>query len=155
MADLLAPSWQPTALHHVRLTVTDITRSKAFYAQLLGVGPAIDFSDQAHDPAARQDPHRFFGGCTYALGSQLLGLRPSAPPGDRFDPTRIGLDHVSLAVDSPDALHQAADRLGSAGVEHGEVTELGELGIAILSVQDPDGINLELVATLPAPGDAG
>ncbi len=149
MADDRTPAWHPTALHHVRLTVTDIARSKAFYTQLLGVEPAIDFSEQSHDSSARQDPNRFFGGCTFALGDQLLGLRPTAAPGDRFDPARTGLDHVSLAVDSPAALRHAADRLSLSGVEHGEITELSELGIVILSVQDPDDINLELVAVLP------
>jgi glyoxylase I family protein len=129
--------------------VTDIARSKAFYISLLGVEPAIDFTDQSGDPSARQDPHRFFGGCTFALGEQLLGLRPAAPPDDRFDSTRVGLDHVSLTVDSLDALREAADRLGAADVEHGELTELGDYGIAILSVQDPDDINLELVTQLP------
>ena len=34
--------------------------------------------------------------------------------------------------------------------EHGEVTELAGFGIAILSVQDPDDINLELTAPLPS-----
>jgi glyoxylase I family protein len=42
MADPIA---RPTALAHVRVTVTDIARSKAFYQQLLGVEPVIDFSD--------------------------------------------------------------------------------------------------------------
>ncbi|SEM14597.1 Catechol 2,3-dioxygenase [Blastococcus sp. DSM 46786] len=149
----MAPG-HPTGLHHVRLTVTDIARSKAFYTSLLGVEPAIDFSDQSDDPSARQDPQRFFGGCTFALGDQLLGLRPTALPGDRFDPTRVGLDHVSLSVGSPAALQQAADRLSAAGVEHGEVVELRHLGIAIVSVQDPDDINLELVAPLPRPTDS-
>lgn len=144
-------TWHPSAIHHARLTVTDIARSKAFYTNLLGAEPVIDFSDQSQDPSARQDPQRFFGGCTFALGDQLLGLRPGAAPGDRFDPTRIGLDHVSLAVDSPASLHRAADRLTAAGVACGEVTELAGLGMAILSVQDPDDINLELVATLPEP----
>ncbi len=39
------PFARPTALAHVRVTVTDIHRSKAFYQQLLGTDPAIDFSD--------------------------------------------------------------------------------------------------------------
>ena len=53
----------PQGIHHVRLTVTDIARSKAFYVQLLGSQPAIDFSDQADEPGAREDRARFYGGC--------------------------------------------------------------------------------------------
>ncbi|GAB3685084.1 VOC family protein [Angustibacter aerolatus] len=136
----------PTGIHHVRLTVTDVRRSKAFYTELLGSAPAMDFTDQADDPEARQDPERLFAGCIFAVGDQLLGLRPGAASGDRFEPTRVGLDHVSLTVDSPEELAAAAQRLTTAGVEHGEVRDLGPAGMAVLSLQDPDDINLELNA---------
>ena len=149
MTDTSAPLAQPGAIHHVRLTVTDIARSKDFYGRLLGSEPAVDFSDQAGDPAVREDPARVYGGCVFSLGDQLLGLRPVAPAGDRFESTRVGLDHLSLAVGGPEDLHATAARLDAAGVEHGEVTELADFGIAILSVQDPDDINLELTAPLP------
>ena len=150
MTDTSAPLAQPGAIHHVRLTVTDIARSKDFYVRLLGVGPAVDFSDQAGDPAVQEDPARLYGGCVFSVGQQLLGLRPVAEAGDRFRSTRVGLDHLSLAVRSPDELRATAARLDSAGVEHGEVTELTGFGIAILSLQDPDDINLELTAPLPS-----
>jgi catechol 2,3-dioxygenase-like lactoylglutathione lyase family enzyme len=69
---------------------------------------------------------------------------------DRFRSTRVGLDHLSFGVGSPEELQAAEARLDAAGVEHGEVTELTGFGIAILSVQDPDDINLELTAPLPS-----
>ena len=141
-----SPLAQPQAIHHVRLTVTDIARSKDFYSRLLGSGPAIDFSDQVDEPGVREDPARIFGGCVFAVGDQLLGLRPVAATGDVFQSTRVGLDHLSLAVGSVEDLRSAASRLDEAGVAHGEVTDLGGLGLVILSVQDPDDINLELSA---------
>ncbi|MCW2637395.1 MAG: putative glyoxylase family protein [Blastococcus sp.] len=140
---------RPGAIHHVRLTVTDIDRSRDFYVRLLGTAPAVDFSDQAGDPAVLEDPLRIYGGCIFSLGDQLLGLRPAAEAGDRFRSTRVGLDHLSLAVGSTEDLQAIAARLDSAGVEHGEITDLAGFGIAILSVQDPDDINLELTAPLP------
>jgi glyoxylase I family protein len=149
MTDTPPPLAQPHAIHHVRLTVTDIGRSKEFYVRLLGASPAADFSDQAGDPAVREDPARLYGGCVFSVGDQLLGLRPVAEAGDRFLSTRVGLDHLSLAVGSPEELRTAAARLAAAGVEHGEVRELSGFGIAILSLQDPDDINLELTAPLP------
>jgi glyoxylase I family protein len=149
MTDTSEPLARPRAIHHVRLTVTDIARSKDFYARLLGTGPAADFSEQAADPAVREDPARLYGGCVFAVGEQLLGLRPVAAAGDRFRSTRVGLDHLSLAVASSDELRAVASRLDAAGVHHGDVTELTGFGIAILSVQDPDDINLELTAPLP------
>ena len=136
----------PSGIHHLRLTVTDIARSKAFYTRLLGVEPAIEFTDRADEPGAREDRGRFYGGCVYAFGGNLLGLRPVAPSGDSFDSTRVGLDHVSLGVASVDALNAAAAALDEAGVEHGTVDALEGTGLVSLSVPDPDGINLELVA---------
>jgi glyoxylase I family protein len=142
------PLAQPQAIHHVRLTVTDIGRSKEFYRSLLGTDPVIDTSDQAGQPGVSEDPARFYGGCVFAVGDQLLGLRPVAGAGDRFVSTRVGLDHVSLAVGSRDELTAAAGRLDAAGIEHGEVTDLTDAGLVILSLQDPDDINLELCAPL-------
>jgi len=140
------PAATPTGLHHVRLTVTDIDRSKSFYMHVFGSDPIADFSDQAGDPAVRADPERLFGGCVFSVGQQILGLRPVAPAGDRFDSERVGLDHLSLAVGSVQDLRTAADRLTRAGVTHGDVRELTGFGLAILSLQDPDDINLELAA---------
>jgi catechol 2,3-dioxygenase-like lactoylglutathione lyase family enzyme len=148
MTDTSEPLARPRAIHHVRLTVTDIARSKDFYIRLLGTEPAADYSDQAGDPEVLADPARIYGGCVFAVGDQLLGLRPVAETGDRFRSTRVGLDHLSLAVGSPEDLQAAAARLDAAGVEHGDVTELAGFGIAILSVQDPDDINLELTVAL-------
>ena len=148
MTDTSEPLARPGAIHHVRLTVTDIDRSKEFYVRLLGGAPAVDFSDQAGDPAVQEDPARLYGGCVFSLGDQLLGLRPVAEAGDRFRSTRVGLDHLSLAVGSAAELDAVVARLDAAGVEHGEVMPLSGFGIAILSVQDPDDINLELTAPL-------
>ncbi len=156
MADSGPPTRTPVitglaGLHHIRLTVVDIARSRAFYVRLLGMEPAIDFTDQHHDPQVRRDPDRFFGGCTFAFGGHLLGLRPAADPQDSFDSTRVGLDHLSLEVSDISDLHAAATALAQWGLTHGDVRELPELGIAILSFQDPDDINLELVCALAAP----
>jgi catechol 2,3-dioxygenase-like lactoylglutathione lyase family enzyme len=59
----------------------------------------------------------------------------------------VGLDHVSFAVSSRAALEEAAQRLDERGIPHGEVRDLPDFGIAILSFDDPDGI-LELTAAL-------
>jgi glyoxylase I family protein len=143
------PIVSPQGFSHVRLTVTDIHRSKAFYSRLFGMPPGRDFSDQVDDPSVRNDPWRTYGGCSFTFHGQTLGLRPVAPQGDRFDPDRVGLDHLSLRVGSVEELHAAAARLAEADVPHGEVTDLPPFGLVILSLQDPDGINLELAAQRP------
>jgi glyoxylase I family protein len=132
----------PSGIHHLRLTVTDIARSKAFYSTLFGREPVIDFSDAADEPGIREDRSRFYGGVVFSFGHQVLGLRPVAELGDTFSSTRVGLDHVGLLVDGPADLDRAVERLSADGVPHGEVTDLGSM--LILSLQDPDDINLEL-----------
>ncbi len=138
-----------TGVHHVRLSVTDLGRSRAFYEGGLGLTPAIESEGDASDPAVREDPAQYFGGVISGVGSQLLGLRPIADgdaSGDdaAFDPATRGLDHVSLQVGSRDDLVRAAALFEERGIAHGEVIDF-PTGMSILSVQDPDDINVELV----------
>ena len=65
-----------------------------------------------------------------------------------FDSEHTGLDHVSFAVDSRAELEKAVAGLEEAGIEHGEINDLPDAGLAILSFQDPDDINIELTAPL-------
>ena len=132
---------------HVRLTVTDIARSKAFYDRVFGWPTAVDASDSVDEPGVTESPEKFYGGVVYQTPQgTLFGLRPVGSSG--FDSEHTGLDHVSFAVASRAALDSAATALSEAGIEHGEVTDLTEAGMAILSFQDPDDINVELTAQL-------
>lgn len=136
-----------TGFAHVRLTVTDIARSKAFYDQVFGWPVAIDSSDQVDEPGVRTSREKFYGGTIYQTPQgTLFGLRPVGTDG--FDPNRTGLDHVSFAVASRADLQAAADAVASAGIQHGQVQDLPHAGLAILSFQDPDNINIELTAPL-------
>ena len=126
---------------HVRLTVTDIDRSRAFYEGVFGLPVAYEVPADADD-ATREQLSFLYGGVIYALGDQLLGLRPVGA--DRFDEDRTGLDHVSFAVDSRADLDDAAALLDERGIAHGGVKDIG-VG-AVLEFRDPDGIALELYA---------
>jgi len=128
---------------HVRLTVTDIARSQAFYDQVFGLPVALELPDGA-DQATREQLGFLFGGVIYRLGSALFGLRPVAPAGDRFDEDRVGLDHLSFAVDGVAELEEMAHRLDGLGVAHGGVKDIGMA--TILEFRDPDNIALELFA---------
>ena len=77
-------------IHHVRVTVTDIARSKTFYSRVFGREPRIDVTEQVGEPGVSEDPQRFYGGCVFEIEGQLFGLRPVADAGDRFDSTRSG-----------------------------------------------------------------
>jgi catechol 2,3-dioxygenase-like lactoylglutathione lyase family enzyme len=133
-------------LHHVRLTVTDLARSRAFYTEVLGLQVIAESPGDPADPVVRADPDQLYGGVVFQGSGFILGLRPVADPGDRFGSTRVGLDHLSFAVPSRAALEQAARQLADADVPHGEIRELAGFGIAILSFEDPDGVHLELTA---------
>ncbi|CUR57271.1 Putative arylesterase (modular protein) [metagenome] len=135
---------------HVRLTVTDIARSKKFYDDVFGWPTAVDATDQAGEDGVTDDPERFFGGVIYQTPQgTLFGLRPGGS--GAFDSSATGLDHVSFAVESREALDRVASALSDADVEHGEVKDLTGAGLAILSFQDPDDINIELTAPLASP----
>jgi catechol 2,3-dioxygenase-like lactoylglutathione lyase family enzyme len=132
---------------HVRLTVTDIARSKAFYDQVFAWPIAIDTSASVDEPGVRGSQEKFYGGTVYQTPQgTLFGLRPVGSTA--FDSQHTGLDHDSFAVASRADLEHAARALTDAGIEHGEVVELADAGIAILSFQDPDDINIELTAPL-------
>jgi catechol 2,3-dioxygenase-like lactoylglutathione lyase family enzyme len=132
-------------IHHLRLTVTDVGRSREFYTSLLGFQVAVE-SPPPGDPAEAETFKILFGGVVMVRGNLIMGLRPMAPEADRFDPDRVGLDHLSFSVPSRTDLEQAARLLDEQGVTHGEITRLPGFAIDVLPFEDPDGIQLELTA---------
>jgi glyoxylase I family protein len=145
------PGQIPTGdIHHLRLTVTDLKRSREFYTSLLGFDVAVE-SPPDDDPSAGEVFKILFGGCVMTRGNLLMGLRPMAAAGDRFDPDRVGLDHLSFGVPSRADLEEAARLFDERGVPHGEITTLAGFGIDVLPFEDPDGVQLELTAPA-APG---
>lgn len=142
------PGQIPTGpIHHLRLTVTDLERSRQFYTSVLGFEVAVE-SPPPGDPTAAEAFKILFGGVVMARGSLIMGLRPMAPAGDRFSPDRVGLDHLSFSVDSRADLDRAVHLLEEAGVPHGQIASLPSFGIDVLSFEDPDGVQLELTAPM-------
>ncbi len=135
------------AIHHIRLTVTDIERSRKFYTELLGFEVAAE-APASHDPKSDPSYPVLWGGVVMAKGNYLLGLRPVAAKGDRFDEDRVGLDHLSFNVESRAAINAAIKLLDERGVTRGEVRELTSFGICVLPFRDPDNIQLELTSPL-------
>ena len=98
------------------------------------------------DPAAAEAFKILFGGVVMIRGNLIMGLRPMAPDADRFDPDRVGLDHLSFGVPGRADLEQAIRLFDERGVAHGEIARLPTFGIDVLPFDDPDGIQLELTA---------
>jgi glyoxylase I family protein len=128
---------------HVRLTVTDIERSRAFYDSVFGFDIAFEAPPADADDATKEQMAFLFGGVVYAFGGGLLGLRPVAPGEDRYDENRVGLDHLSFAVE-PEALDDAAALLDELGIPHEAIKNIG--GPRILEFRDPDNVALEFFA---------
>ena len=137
-----------TSIAHVRLTVTDIERSRQFYESVFGWPVLLEVPENA-DEATRNQLSFLFGGVIYDLGGTLLGLRPVAT--DRFDEDRAGLDHIAFRVGSKAELDSAAAHLDELGVAHEPVKDIGPS--YILEFRDPDNIALELTA--PSRGPEG
>jgi len=125
------------AVNHIALTVTDRDRAREFYISVLGFkfvtesGPNYLLSN---------------GAVILALGQAPDAHKALAD--DRFDENRVGLDHVSFNVGSRDELEQAAQALDTRRIPHGEIEDLGGLGISVLAFRDPDNIQLELTAPI-------
>ncbi|MEP6751282.1 MAG: VOC family protein [Candidatus Dormiibacterota bacterium] len=134
-------------IHHIRLTVTNIERSREFYTDLLGFQIAAE-APASHDPKSDPSYPVLWGGVVMARGNYLLGLRPVAEQGDSFDENRVGLDHLSFNVESRAAMDAAIRVLDERGVAHGEVRELTSFGICVMPFRDPDNIQLELTSPL-------
>jgi glyoxylase I family protein len=143
-----------TAYSHVRLTVTDIDRSRAFYEQLFGMPVALELPEGA-DEATREQLSYLFGGVIYRVGAAaLFGLRPAAVAGDRFDENRVGLDHLAFQVEGLAELEDIARSLDELRVAHAGIKDIGPAHI--LEFRDPDNIALELYAWKPGgPASAG
>jgi glyoxylase I family protein len=132
-----------TTFSHVRLTVTDLARSRAFYDALFGWDVAYEVPADADD-ATKEALGFLFGGLIYSFPGGLFGLRPVAPSGDAFSEDRVGLDHLSWSVPSKADLDGAVTALDGLGATHGQVKDLGMMWI--LEFRDPDGVALELSA---------
>ncbi|MEO7126135.1 MAG: VOC family protein [Nakamurella sp.] len=123
----------PHAVSHVSVTVTDLEKSAEWYARALGMKRVRDMQG---DTWRR----------VLMLGSGvMIGLQThnATKPGDQFDETRVGLDHLSLACADRSEVEAWLAHLDSEGIAHSEISS-GPAAVA--TVKDPDGIALEFFA---------
>jgi glyoxylase I family protein len=120
---------------HVAIRVTDLQRARRFYVDLLGLPVALELE----------------GVVLVKAGSALLGIRgdaDGAKPGDRFDPHRVGLDHLSFAVDTVEVLERTKRDLDAAKIHNDGIHDEPALNAKGLVFYDPDGIAIELYVIL-------
>ena len=127
---------------HVSLSVSDLDRSRHFDHEVLGLPLLADTYEGT-----------VFDGRELMLlvGRTALCLQQHrSNPGEPFEPSRTGLDHLSFGVPSIEDLRTWAERLSSANVQHSGIKPLPGFG-DFIELCDPDGIQLELHC-LPAIG---
>ena len=120
-------------LSHLGLRVTDIARAKRFYVDTLGCELVREI-----DGAVLINMY----GTLFAL----YGADKPSPRMDRFDPFRVGLDHLALAVEDASVLEGLQRELDAAGVRNHGVEVDEETHDRYISFYDPDGIAWELYA---------
>jgi glyoxylase I family protein len=132
----------------VGLTVRDLDRSAEWYERVLG----FKFVRRLEAPPDAE-----------GIPPALLLLHPDSGflvalcghrdrSGDRFSPPRTGLDHIAFEISDEDQLAHWIAELDALGVEHSPIRDLGHS--RFVSLEDPDGIQLELWVTItpPRPG---
>ena len=112
-------------IHHLKLPVTDLARSRDWYQSRLGYEVVAEFVEQG----------RLMG---YSMGHPNGG----PPLGLRLDPDRAraaaGFDYFSIGVPDQDAIERLADRLTALGEEHAGV-HWASIGWILPLLHDPDG----------------
>jgi catechol 2,3-dioxygenase-like lactoylglutathione lyase family enzyme len=114
-------------LHHAKIPVTDLARSREWFESLLGLQAEIEFRDD--DGTVR-------GVAYLPIGGLRIALRE-----DRARATALaGWDPLALAVATRGDLDTIAAELDARGIAHGSPIR-ATLGW-LLSVEAPDGLQL-------------
>ncbi len=125
-------------LSHLGLRVTNIARAKRFYVDTLGCQLVREI-----DGAVLVN--------VYGMLIGLYGTDSSSSSDDHFDPFRVGLDHLALAVEDASTLEDLKRDLDAAGVRNHGVEEDLETHDKYISFYDPDGIAWELYSVSTRP----
>jgi catechol 2,3-dioxygenase-like lactoylglutathione lyase family enzyme len=116
-------------LHHIKVPVTDLDRSRAWYQRVFELEPMLEFPDA--DGVVRGVAFQPLNGFCLALREHPTVARAMAG----FDPFAI------LLGDQPDVQHWA-DRLDTLGIEHSPIIQATTGWL--LAFHDPDGLELLL-----------
>lgn len=120
-------------VHHIKLPVSDVARSRDWYQRVLGFETVIEFVED---------------GVVAGVALQRVGCQPQIAL--RHDPERAqalsGFDAVALLVPSRDDAQRWSDKLDDLGEPHGGVVRGHAGGAVVVGLHDPDGIEIRLYA---------
>lgn len=118
--------------HHVAIIVSDYTKSKQFYTEILGA--------KIINETYREARKSYKLDLTFTDGSQIELFSFPAPPKRPNSPEAQGLRHLAFKVEN---IEQAIDFLEQKGIEH-EGIRVDELtGKRFTFFKDPDDLPLE------------
>ncbi|GAB2505501.1 VOC family protein [Nocardia heshunensis] len=127
-------------IRHVKLPVSDLARSVAWYCDLLDLRLAGEFREHGEVRGAQLMHPSGFG----------IALREREYCAGK--PDLAGFDVFALEVESVDELHAFAARADELEYTRGEVFDLGDNGAA-LDIIDPDNLVLRLLVNNPFRAD--
>ena len=118
-------------IHHVELRVSDYESAKRFYVETLGFQIILE----------KPNVFIFLVGET-AIG--IVGPETDTPKDDRFNPFRVGLDHIALTYEDQAELERVAKALADEHIENTGIKFDETLGKKYVAFKDPDRIAWEL-----------
>ncbi|MFP5347973.1 MAG: VOC family protein [Actinomycetes bacterium] len=122
-----------SGIHHVKLPVSDVARSRAWYERVLGFETEIEFVEdgEVRGVALRR------AGCPWGLAL-------------RSDPDHAmalsGFDPLALLVPTRADVQAWKAALDQAGERHGGLVTGHNGGTVLVGLHDPDGIEVRLYA---------
>ena len=112
-------------IHHLKLPVTDLDRSREWYLSRLGYQVQMEFVEQGR-----------------LMGIALMHPNGGPPLALRLNPERArvaaGFDYFSIGVPDKDAIERLAARLNDLGEQHAGV-HWASIGWILPELHDPDG----------------
>lgn len=129
-----------TGISHIDLSVTDLDRSEAFYADLFEMSRVLDGRNDDHHLSSRYLIH--------PASLLILGLVQHDDTDGGFDERHVGLDHLSFNVASRGELDDWQERLRSRDIGQSDIAETDLWDVLVF--RDPDNIQLELFFMKPA-----
>jgi glyoxylase I family protein len=136
---------QTTGVHHLTLRASDLTRARDFYGTTLGLPIVLETWDSFVALAGGtlvvvRSPETRTPAPSTGSGASRASSRDA---GDRFDPFRVGLDHVALGCADEGELERVARALEVAHVPSTGLRFDAVLGRRYVAFKDPDGIAWE------------
>ena len=119
--------------HHLSLSVTDIDKSVEWYSTVLGFTKATQFDGDGFVRA-----RLFHGEMPLALTCH------HDRSDDKFSERRTGMDHVGFQVPTVEEVGAYKRHFEALGVDHSEIKPAGSGAGAMITLRDPDNIQVEV-----------